>query len=109
MTAWQPSPREVVEALASLDVGRVTPSAVIGWKGKLRTHPDEAALSLWVLVIVCRIEPCSACDALGLPRCHDCLGYLKSCPVEDENLQETVQLVRETCQWMNRTRARSRR
>ena len=65
-------------------------------------------MSLWVLIIVSRVDECAACDALNLPHCADCRGYLRAQPVEDEALQQTVQLVVETCQALNRQRARRR-
>jgi hypothetical protein len=108
MTAYAPPPQLVVEALASLDVGATSKREVAGWKGKLKHDPEQASMSLWVLIIVSRVDECAACDALNLPHCLDCRGYMKAQPVEDEALQQTVQLVVETVQALNRQRARSR-
>jgi len=108
MTAYAPPPQLVVEALASLDVGATSKREVAGWKGKLKHDPEQASMSLWVLIIVSRVDECAACDALNLPHCLDCRGYMKAQPVEDDALQQTVQLVVETVQALNRQRARSR-
>lgn len=109
MTAYVPSPAQVVEALASLDVGSTAKREVAGWKGKLKHDLEQASVSLWVLILVARVDECQACDVLNLPHCSDCRGYLKAVPVEDAVLRETVQLVVETVQAINRARARSRR
>lgn len=109
MNAYVPSPAQVVEALASLDVGGIRPREVAGWKGKLKHDLEQASMSLWVLILVARVDECQACDVLNLPHCSDCRGYMKAVPVEDEALKQTVQLVVETVQAINRQRARTRR
>jgi hypothetical protein len=109
MTAYVPSPAQVVEALASLDVGARRPREVAGWKGNLKHDTEQASMALWVLILVARVDECQACDVLNLPHCLDCRGYMKACPVEDDALKHTVELVVETVQALNRQRARTRR
>lgn len=109
MTAYTPTPAQVVEALASLDVGGTRPREVAGWKGKVKHDLEQLTMSIWVLVLVAKVDECQACEVLNLPHCADCRGYMKAVPVEDDALKQTVQLVIETVQALNRARARRRR
>lgn len=110
MTAYAPPPKAVVRALASLDTGGLTsPAAVKGWLTKLPDEPEATVRAVWVLVLVCRIEPCEACSALRLTDCLRCMGRVKSNPVEDGELRLLCDLVLETVQLDNRRQARARR
>jgi hypothetical protein len=88
------APSIVLRILADLDTGGCTPEDLKSYRASLHRHRDQAAVAVGVLVKVCGIKPCHACEVLGYAECEACGPAIRGIGRHGEAINEYEKLVR---------------
>lgn len=94
--ALKVAPSLVLRILADLDTGEATPEALEGYRAALHRHADQAAVAVGVLVAVCGIKECHACEVIGYPECQDCGPAIRGVRKQSDSIAEYEKLVRDS-------------
>jgi hypothetical protein len=88
------APSVVVRILADLDTGGCTAEALQSYRASLHRHRDQAAIAVGVLVKVCGIRECHACEVLGYGECEACGPAIRGIERHREAITEYEKLIR---------------
>lgn len=90
------APSVVLRILSDLDTGASDPEAVELYRAALHRNTEQAAVAVGVLVRVCGIKACHACEIIGYPECQDCTPAIRRSRREAESVAEYEILVRDS-------------
>jgi hypothetical protein len=90
------APSVVLRIMSDLETGASDPEAVELYRAMLHRNPEQAGVAVGVLVRVCSIRECHACEVIGYPECIDCTPAIRRSAREAEAVAEFEILVRDS-------------